>query len=267
MTPVQVLLASLEQALSILAFFVAAWLIATQSQRLARWIVRIRKMAADKATWTEEHRQTLVGLISSMIKVFAFVLAVLATLRLFVEINTLIWVIGLFSAGFGIGARAIVADVLAGISFIFRNTFTIGDKVVLLIGANAIEGVIEAVNVSSTQVRAPTGELFTVPNGEISVVRNFMRSEFSGTRLRFEVPTADIRRTLDLLDALGKEAVDLLPNIREPWSTLVVDEHIGATTEITLIAKARFGQGAVLKRNMVCLIDERLRQASIAVHN
>ena len=48
------------------------------------------------------------------------VLAVVATLALFVPSETLIWILGLFSAAFGLGARGMVADFVAGGSFILR---------------------------------------------------------------------------------------------------------------------------------------------------
>jgi small-conductance mechanosensitive channel len=100
----------------------------------------------------------------------------------FVPSETLIWIVGLFSAAFGLGARGMVVDFAAGGSFIFHNTFAVGEKIEFYSGMNRVEGIVEAVNVRNTQVRAPTGELFTVPNGEIGVVRNFRRANLSAAR-------------------------------------------------------------------------------------
>ncbi len=261
----EVLFATTTRFGAILLFFIFAWLVSLISQPLARWIVGIRKITADKATWSEKRKHTLIALIASMITVISFLLAIFASLRLFIQNDTLFWVIGLFSAGFGIGARAIVADVLAGVSFIFRNTFAIGDKIIFLIGANAIEGVVEQVNVSATQVRAPTGELFTVPNGEISVVRNFMRANFSGARFCFSVPTAQLNTTLTVLDSLGQEAVGRIPGLLEPWHAVMVGEQMGSHTELTVIAKAAFGQGAALKIQMAQEIYTGLERAGVVV--
>jgi hypothetical protein len=47
------------------------------------------------------------------------------------------------------------------------------------------------VNVRNTLVCAPTGELFTVPNGEIGVVRNFSRANLSAPKIKLNVAAAD----------------------------------------------------------------------------
>ena len=212
---------------------------------------------------TKERLRTLEGLIASLLTVLAIVLAMVASLSLFVSSETLIWIVGLFSAAFGLGARGLVADLVAGASFIFHNTFAIGEKVEFYLGANKVEGIIEAVNVRNTLLRAPTDELFTVPNGEIGVVRNFTRANLSAAKIRLNVPSQDLGRALDLLDALGREAVDLLPELKEPWQVISTTEVMGPHTEVTVLANSAFGQAATLRLRLSALIYERLQAAGI----
>ena len=102
----------------------------------------------------QSRRTTLESLLGSLISMVAFVVAALGTFSLFVDSERLIWIIGLFSAAFGLGARSLVADILAGTRFIFRNTFAIGEKVELSVGGSAVEGTVEEVNVTNTMLRA-----------------------------------------------------------------------------------------------------------------
>ncbi len=133
----------------------------------------------------------------------------------------------------------------------------------MLGGSNRVEGTIETVNVRNTLVRAPTGELFTVPNGEIGVVRNFTRANLSATKLKLNVPSEELGHALDLLEALGRESANLLPDLRDPWQVISTSDTMGAYTEITLVANTSFAQAATLKLRMIDLIFARLRAAGI----
>ena len=244
-------------------YFLLALLVAALSRHLARVVTWVTYLAPQHQRPTAERRQTLQGLVASGIKFAAFVVALVATLALFIQSDTLIWMIGLFSAAFGLGARAFVNDLLAGGGFIFRNTFAIGEKIEMVVGMDRIQGVIERVNVLDTLVRAQTGELFTVPNGEIRVIRNFSRAAFSSVKLAFMVSCGDLARTVSLLEALGQEAVTLLPDLMEPWQVLAAAETLGRKTPLTVIAKATFAHAATVKLEIAQLLQARLHAAGI----
>ena len=66
-----------------------------------------------------------------------------------------------------------------------------------------------------------------------------------------------------LLENLGKEAVVMLPNLIEPWQIISPEGVIGQCTELTLIAKARFGMAAKMRPRLLSLVQERLAEAAI----
>lgn len=244
-------------------YFLLALLIALLSRGLARGVALITYLVPRRKRPSHERRKTLEDLLASGIKLASILAAIVATLALFIQSDTLIWMIGLFSAAFGLGARALVNDLLAGGSFIFRNTFAIGEKVEMAAGMERIQGVIERVNVLDTLVRAPTGELFTVPNGEIRVIRNFSRASFSSVKLTFMVAHKDLARALDLVEALGVEAVTLLPDLIEPWQVIAGGEMLGNKTQLTVIARATFAHAAALKLQIATLLQGRVQGAGI----
>ena len=191
----------------------------------------------------------------------AFAIASLLSLALFVPLNTLVWIVGLFSAAFGLGARPIISDFLTGVSLIFEDTFAEGEKV----EPTGVTGVIEVVNLRTTSLRAPTGELYIVPNGEVRVVRNFSRGRFSTADIKLRITAIDLERALSLLEELGREAVVLLPNLLEPWEVISESGIIGERTELTLAAKARYGKAAEMRPRLLALVHERLAEAGIAL--
>jgi moderate conductance mechanosensitive channel len=248
------------------AIYLAAGLLAVLfAHPLARLLLKVARLAPSARRTSGERRRTLEALIASLISLLAIVVAMVAALSLFVPSQTLIWIVGLFSAAFGLGARGMVADFVAGGSFIFHNTFAIGEKIEVYAGANKVEGIVEAVNVRNTLVRAPTGELFTLPNGEIGVVRNFTRANASAVKIRLNVPSEALGRALDLLDELGQEAVGLLAELRVPWQVISTTDVAGPCTEVTVLASSAFGQAAALRLRLIALIYERLHAAGITL--
>jgi len=246
-----------QKWVNILIFFLLAWLLSRLVGILSRRIIRLGGLASHRSR--PERRKTLYGLVQGIITVSFFAVAIFLSLSQFVETTTLIWMVGLFGAGFGLSARPLISDVMAGTSFIFEDTFAVGEKVEIL----GIEGVIEAITLRTTWLRAPTGESFTIPNGDIRVVRNFSRGRFSVANIMLKVPAAELERAILLLETLGREAMDSLPNLIEPWRVISETGMIGQTADLTLLAKARFGLAAEMRPKLLALVHKALENENI----
>lgn len=240
-------------------YFLLAWLVYRLSTRIAVRLVRVNRFSPSRYRLRLERQNTLHSLIASFITFIAFTVAFLFTLNLFVGVETLVWMVGLFSAAFGLGARPLISDFLTGIGFLFEDTFDVGEKVEML----SVEGIVEKVNLRTTHIRAPTGELYVMPNGEIRVVRNFSRGRFSTIKVTFKLPGSDLAQALTVLEELAEEAMLLLPNLLEPWQVISESGTLGQQTELTLIAKARFGKAAEMQPRLLALVQERLQEAEV----
>lgn len=243
------------------SLFLLAWIVHRLGARVAARFIRLNRFAPKRTRPSPERQQTLQTLIASMISVLVFILATLFSLMQVVRADTLIWVVGLFSAAFGLGASKQLGDFLAGTGFLFEDTFSVGEKVEIL----HMEGVIEAVNLRTTWMRSPSGELYVIPNGEIRVVRNFSRGRFSIARVRLKIEAVHLSTVLPILDVLGKEAVNQLPDLLEPWQIINETGIIGQHTELTLVAHTRFGRAADTQPRLLAMVQERLNESGIAL--
>jgi small-conductance mechanosensitive channel len=243
----------------IAVYFLLAYLVHRLSGRLARRVLRIGSLANKRRQLRLERQKTLTSLVASAITFLSVVTAVLLSLSLFVGGETLVWMVGLFAAAFGLGARPLVSDYLTGVGFLFEDTFDVGEKVDIL----GNEGVVEAVNLRTTTLRSPSGELFVVPNGEIRIVRNFSRGRFSLASVTVKLNAEDLSQALSVLEELGKEALLILPNLLEPWQVISQSGSLGQQTELTLVAKAKYAMGAEMRPRLLALVHERLNEAGI----
>jgi small-conductance mechanosensitive channel len=247
----------------ILIYFFLAWIISILSKKVARRFIRKNEAETQHGDRARLKRQnTIQSLIASAIQVIAFIAAILSSLALFIGTDTLVWMVGLFSAAFGLGARPLIGDYLAGVSFIFEDTFAVGEKLELP-GITPVEGVVEAISLRTTSFRSNSGELFVVPNGEIRTVRNFSRGKFSLANIVIKINSTDLSRALPLLEELGYEAVALLPNLLGPWQIISEAGVIGHETELTLVAKAKFGKASDMRPRLLALIQDRLLEENI----
>ncbi len=248
----------LVNGLRILVYFLIAWLVTRLSPLLAKRLARLGGLSSNGQA-RPERQKTLQSLFASAISFLAFFAAIIASFALFVNLDTLLWVVGLFSAAFGLGARPLISDYMTGISFIFDDTFAVGEKVEIL----GVEGVIESIDLRNTWMRAQSGESYVIPNGEIRMVRNYSRGKFSATDVSFKVAAHDFERTLSLLEDLGTEAVVLLPNLLEPWQVICKEGVLGQQAELTLLVKTRFARAAETRPRLLALVQERLAAAKI----
>ena len=249
--------------LLIVFFYLLAWIFYRLSDRLAASLIGMSRFRRQTPKMRTERMETLHGLTRSGLTFIGFSVATFFSLLLFVNGDTLIWMIGLFSAAFGLGARPFLSDFLTGIAFLFEDTFDVGEKIELSGTSGSIEGVVEAVNMRTTEVRSPTGELVTLPNGEIRLVRNYSRGRFSVADIKLKIVAEDVQETIDLLAKLGNEAVTLLPNLLEPWKVISESGEMGNHIDLTVVAKAKFGKAAEMRPRLLALVQEHIEKANI----
>lgn len=249
----------MDYILPILLAFGLVGLISLLSRRISRRIVGIFGYAPQPIRPDQKRRLTLSDLLASGISFFAFLVAILFTLGRFIDTTDIIWIIGLFSAAFGLGARPLISDYLTGLGFIFEDTYDIGEKVEIL----DVQGTIEKINLRTTLLRSTTGELYTIPNGEIRMIRNFSRGKFSSANITVKVHAKDLQKTIDTLENMANDAVEILPNLIEPWLVIAENGALTENAELTLVSKARFGKAADMRPRLLALIHERLESEGI----
>ena len=250
---------------TIALYVLAAVAISLLARRLARPIVLAGRRLPGKPAMAPSRQRTLESLIASLISLLAFVLALFGIFSHFIDSERLIWIIGLFSAAFGLGARSLVADILAGTRFIFRNTFTIGEKVEMTVGAATVVGNVEEVNVTNTLIRSPSGEAHIVPNGDILVITNYSRAPYSSAKIKLFVKSEHLASALDTLEATATAATEELADVIEPFQVLSTSDIMGNKVELTIMAHCLYAKAATVKLRLMDLVYCRLRAAGVEV--
>jgi small-conductance mechanosensitive channel len=241
---------------------VSAWTVHRASWGLARRAVRLSQYAHRAREQRPERRVTLQGVVANAISLLAVAAAVAVGFVRVLQISpdTVVWSVGLFSVAFGLAARPILADVFSGASLVFEDNYTVGEKVEMA----GVVGVVEEVALRTTRVRGDTGELFVVPNGEVRVVRNFSRGEFSLANVTVTVPANELGRALEVLAGAAAQAPGAFSEVAESIRIISETGRLGATAEVTLVVKATYAQGAELRPRLMAWVRDRLADAGLS---
>lgn len=218
--------------------------------------------ARTSAGLSPRRRDTLRGLAKHLTRALTYGITGIFILALFVNSQGLLTFLGLFSAAFGLGARPLVQDYISGAIFLFEDQYNMGEKVEIF----GIEGTVIDVNLRTTILRSPSGELYIIPNGEVRVVRNFGRGEFSLASIRVVVRNSQLEQALALLETMAPTLPNLVPELIEPPRILSEDGTLSERVELTIFAKANFAKGVEARRKLLRIVQEALTKAEIDIN-
>lgn len=186
-------------------------------------------------------RRTLRQIFSSIIVILTLTVATLLILGQFIDRADLAVVVAALTTSLTWGARLPIADILGGISSIFESDLAVGDRIIYRQVDRVIDGEIESVNLRFLSVRALSGELTTIPFGELRIFRNYSRSHFVGVYALFPVAAGDLSRAVTLLNDLAPVSTDLVYHLLEPWQPISLEGEMGAVIDLCVFGKARRG--------------------------
>ncbi len=119
-----------------------------------------------------QQRITLAPLAKSISKYVIFFAAFLLILRaLNVNIAPILAAVGGIGLIVGLGAQPIINDLISGAFILFENLYLVGDY----IETGEASGIVEAIDVRTTRLRDPDGQLHIIRNGQLGDIVNFSK--------------------------------------------------------------------------------------------
>jgi small conductance mechanosensitive channel len=152
----------------------------------------------------ETRARTLQPLTESLVRYIIYFIALVMVLReVNIDATAILESAGVVGLAFGFGAQNLIRDVISGFFLLFEGLIQVGD--VIAVGEHS--GLVERISIRTTQIRKFSGELWTIPNGQLQIFGNFNRDFMSAI---VEVGIAyegDIERAMALMQQVGEEWV------------------------------------------------------------
>ncbi|MBF8376673.1 mechanosensitive ion channel family protein [Alicyclobacillus mali] len=184
---------------------------------LARILIRIgvrvtRRMLSLHTKMDDRRRKTLESLFTNVIRYTVYFVLVVEVLSLFhVNVSAILASAGIVGVAVGFGAQSLVKDLISGLFILFEDQYGVGDTVQI----NGFKGTVISIGIRLTRVQAWTGEVQVIPNGQITSVTNYSRTQSTAV--------IDVTVPYDV-------DVDLVKSIMERVLTRLKDERPGVVT-------------------------------------
>lgn len=167
---------------------------------IQRLIDRLVQRVAARHQDTARSR-TLGSLLTSVVRwVLAFVVVVLVLRELGVDVQAIVVSAGILGVVIGLGAQALIRDLLTGIFLLFEGLVAVGD----VIQVGGVTGTVESVGLRVSKLRLQDGSVHVVPNGTLTEFTNFSVG-WARAIVEVAVPRdVDVDRALAVLREAGE---------------------------------------------------------------
>lgn len=210
-------------------------------------------------------RRTLQQMLSSTIAITAILAATLLSLGQFIDRADLAVVVAALTSSLAWGARLPLSDLLGGLTNIFESNLAVGDRIRYKQVDREINGIVESVDLRFLSVRANTGELTSIPFGDLRVFRNYSRGDHIGVYVGFPIAASDLDRAVKLLTELAPRSVDLVPYLVEPWQPISLEGEMGEVVDLHLFGQTAQDLEDELQLALHTVVHERLAAEGIAL--
>jgi moderate conductance mechanosensitive channel len=150
----------------------------------------------------DRHRRaaTISGIVSRLASIVIWLIAGLMVLReLSIDVMPILTGAGIAGLAFGLGAQALVRDVIAGFFMILEDQVRIGDAV----RVNGVAGTVEQINLRTTVLRDVEGAVHVFANGTIATLSNSSKDYAYAVVEVVVALDADLDRTAEAFRGIG----------------------------------------------------------------
>lgn len=208
-------------------------------ERIVHSIVKGHRYASPVDAEKRDHTLTTIFRTASAVVIWTTTI-VLVLLQLNVNLAALMTGAGVLGIIVGLGAQSAIRNFVAGLFIIAENQYRVGDIVTLTVAGKDISGVVEDITVRITRLRDLDGNLYTLQNGEVTIVSN---ASFGYANVNIDISVAyetDVDKAEAVMNRIGNEmAADTkwAPHIFDPIQFVRVDGFEDSAVRIKALGK------------------------------
>jgi moderate conductance mechanosensitive channel len=216
---------------------------------------------------TASRLSTLVPLLRVAMGIVIGLVAVLIVLADFgVNITPLLAGASILGLAVSFGSQALVKDIVSGIFYLTDDAFRAGEY----IECGQTKGIVEGFTLRSIRLRHPSGQLHTIPFGDLGKIANFSR-DWAIVKYDFSFPRdTDIEKVRHAVDGIDSELQgdpDYRRKILEPLKM----QGVVGVTDNTLVVQFRFaaqpGNPEAIQRDVMIRMMRAFKDQGIAFGN
>lgn len=238
--------------IGIVSFYIISYIITKMSK------VNLKNKKFEKLA---KRKITMISLVKNIIKYSIGVFVILAILEVYhVDTTRIIASIGILGAVIGLAFQDIIKDLIAGFFIIFDNQYSVGDYVKI----NDFDGIVIAIGMKTTKIKAYTGEVKIISNSSFHEVINY---NLSPTKLLIDIPvsyTTDIDKLESVLEKLKPE-ISKMENVKDEAMLLGVTDMADSAIIYRMAVDCVPYQHFAVRRAILKLVKQTLDKNNIEI--
>jgi len=213
----------------------------------------------------QQKRLTLIPLIRSFAKYFIYFTAGVTILKLIgIDPAPILAGAGIVGIAVGFGAQNLINDVVCGFLILFENYYLVGDYIEAgKMEERSIEGVVEAIELRTTHVRHPDGQLQIIRNGDIGSIINYSK-QYIYARVEVSVSyNSNLDHVYRVVEKVGQQLKAEEQDVLEPTRVAGI-EHFGEDNLLLLtLTKVKPGKHLHIQRVLRKILKDNFAQEEI----
>lgn len=181
-----------------------------------------------------------VGTLVPLVRVVLYVaLAILVTLtvlsQLGVNITALIAGASVIGLAISFGSQTLVKDIVSGVFYLVDDAFRVGEY----IDCGKAKGTVEGFTMRSLKLRHQSGQVHTIPFGQLGQITNFSRDWTTAKfNLRF-MPNTDLEKLRKLTKKIGQEMMEE-PEMKDEILLPLKMQGVADITDSAIVVRFKF---------------------------
>lgn len=214
-----------------------------------------------------QRRLTIIPLFKSFLKYMIYFIAGITVLKLLnIDPTPVLAGAGIAGIAIGFGAQNLINDIVCGFFILFENYYLVGDYVeVGKVEERNIEGVVEAIELRTTHIRHPDGQLQIIRNGEVGSVINYSK-QYIYAKVDIPVPHhIDLDQIHGIVEEVGQQIMAECVDVLEP-TTIEGLENFGEQNLILrTLTRVKPGKHIYIQRLLRRMLKNACDRENIAL--
>lgn len=182
--------------------------------------------------------------------------------RMGVDIGPLLAGFGILGLALSFGSQALVRDIVSGVFFMLEDAFRVGEYV----DTGRLKGTVEKISLRSMQLRHQSGQIHTIPFGQIQQLTNASRD---WATIKFNVRldhSADIEQARKTIKKVGLALLDD-PEFGPHFIAQLKMQGVADITDSAVVIRLKFtakpAQASTLQREALKRVYRALNEAKV----
>ncbi len=171
---------------------------------------------------------------------------------------------GIIGLAVGLGAQTLINDVVSGFFILFENQYLVGDYIEITKAEDfSLEGIVESIELRTTRIRHPNGQLHIIRNGDVGLVTNYSK-QYIFAVVEVEISyEADLTHVYKVVEEVGNNLQVQDKDVLEPTQVEGVEDLGDSHLLLRTLTKVRPGKHLRIQRTLRQMLIFSLRQEEI----